>query len=105
VSTVHDRDEGDWPNVLDVEGRPLFSSSCCNGHCYGHVTKMGDADWIATMGPLLAPHLEAWLRSSAGHMTAMAEMGRGHLYITESETAAVKFAALACPELVEDSDG
>jgi hypothetical protein len=44
----------------------LFSSSCCGGHCFGHVEHGGDATWIATMSPAGASPLAQWLREMAG---------------------------------------
>lgn len=52
-------------NVLTPDGRSLFGSACCGGHCYGYVNEAGDASWIATASPATAAPLVEWLREEA----------------------------------------
>jgi hypothetical protein len=51
-------------NVM-VGDSSLFNSSCCGGHCWGHVDRAEDADWIATMSPAVAQPLTNILRGVA----------------------------------------
>lgn len=52
----------------------LFGSSCCGGHCYGHVNEAGDATWIAVMSPAVAAPLVAWLREAADAFSSYGDM-------------------------------
>jgi hypothetical protein len=64
-------DEPGYANVLVDSAQAfggfssLFSSSCCGGHCFGHVERGGDANWIAALSPAVASPLVEWLRESA----------------------------------------
>lgn len=66
ADAVHDGDPDRFSNVI-ADNVPLFSSSCCNGNCYGHVTEPGDSAWIATLNPSVATPLVAWLRRAASY--------------------------------------
>jgi hypothetical protein len=57
--------------------------------------------WATAMDPeLVAPHLEAWLRSTAKAVFVWEELDRP---FTAAEEDAVRFAAALCPDLVEET--
>lgn len=81
-------------NVLTSDGRSLFGSACCGGHCYGYVNTAEDAAWIATLAPPAAQPLVEWLRAEAEYIKGI----RSWKYLPGNTRRAVDFARVVLGE-------